>query len=301
MDYYVPVASLKALAIVLMNQYIKFHEQNMKKEWVNDIVRKIKQELKIKTNTSYPEDIDFYKTLLEKRKVEKFDQVVSSLKIIREIERREIRGFRIVASTRPYSNASQMKEKSGRKMAFTTPYKYYNEPYRFLKSLKEIELAETEYYKYFVDFDYKTLNKYGFPVSGGERSEFNLLHEISDALKHDLLLLDEPESSFDNLFLKNEVNELIKDIAQSIPVIVVTHNSTVGASIKPDYILYTERSLTAKGVEYVTYSGHPSDKVLISVDGKTISNFKVMLNCLEAGSETYNERRTKSYEILKNQ
>ncbi len=53
-------------------------------------------------------------------------------------------------------------------------------------------------------------NKYGFNVSGGERAEFNLLTEIQDALKYDLLLIDEPESSFDNLFLKHDVNQLIK-------------------------------------------------------------------------------------------
>ncbi len=179
-------------------------------------------------------------------------------------------------------------------------YNNYDNAYTFLQSLKGMELEPTEYYKYFVDIEYKTLNKHDYPVSGGERSEFNLLHEISDALKQDLLLLDEPESSFDNIFLKSEVNELIKDIAKEIPVIVVTHNSTVGASIKPDYILYTEKKLETGNVRYRVYSGYPSSKELTSPEGDSIVNFDAMLNCLEAGIDAYTDRRIKSYEILKN-
>lgn len=299
-DKHVTSNILKALAVELMSRYTRVHELNLKKQWVNDLIRKIRQELKFKTNTSPPEDVDLYRVLLEKRKVEKFQEIVTAIKRPREVERKEIRGFKVVVNARPYTGASQLKEQSGRKIAFTTAFGEYDSPYNFLRCLMDLDLPETAYYKYFIDFEFKTLNKHGFPVSGGERSEFNLLHEINDALKYDLLLLDEPESSFDNLFLKNDVNELIKDIARSIPVIVVTHNSTVGASIKPDYILYTERVLTGSGVEYFVYTGYPSNKLLIRSDGTTISNFKVMLNCLEAGSDTYDERRTRNYEILKN-
>ena len=113
-------------------------------------------------------------------------------------------------------------------------------------------------------------------------------------------MLDEPESSFDNIFLKNEVNELIKDIAKEIPVIVVTHNSTVGASIKPDYVIYTEKRLNGGVVNYGVYTGYPSSKELKSSNGNLISNFDAMLNCLEAGFKTYNERRNETYEILRN-
>lgn len=87
-------------------------------------------------------------------------------------------------------------------MAFSGAYENYNNPYKFLISLQNVGIEEAEFYKYFVDIEYQTLNKHGFKVSGGERSEFNLLHEINDALKYDLLLIDEPESSFDNIFLK---------------------------------------------------------------------------------------------------
>jgi ABC-type polysaccharide/polyol phosphate transport system ATPase subunit len=126
-----------------------------------------------------------------------------------------------------------------------------------------------------------------------------LIHEIKDATKYDILLIDEPESSFDNLFLKKEINTLIKHISQLIPVVVVTHNSTVGASIKPNYIAITHKSIENKEVVYRIYTGYPSDKELTCLDGTKIKNYDAILNCLEAGIDAYSERKTQTYEILK--
>jgi ABC-type phosphate transport system ATPase subunit len=160
-------------------------------------------------------------------------------------------------------------------------------------------LAATEYYKFFAQIEYKIINRYGFEVSGGERSEFRLLQEISDALQYDLLLIDEPESSFDNVFLNTEVNKLIKDISQKMPVVLVTHNSTVGASIIPDYLVFTKRVYQDEEIQYKIYFGHPSDKMLKDLSGDTQKNFIVILDCLEAGNAAYDERG-KTYETLKN-
>ena len=144
-----------------------------------------------------------------------------------------------------------------------------------------------------------TLNKDGFKVSGGERSEFNLIHEIKDATKYDILLIDEPESSFDNLFLKKEINTLIKDMAKLMPVVVVTHNSTVGASIKPNFVAITHKNLEDGEFVYRIFTGYPSDKELKCSDGTKIKNYEAILNCLEAGEDAYTERKNQTYEILK--
>lgn len=115
-----------------------------------------------------------------------------------------------------------------------------------------------------------------------------------------MLLIDEPESSFDNIFLKNDVNALIKDISKQIPVIVVTHNNTIGASIKPDYIAYTQKIIENKEVVYKVFFGHPTSKFLRNANGETIENLNILFNCLEAGETAYYERKTQAYEILKN-
>lgn len=292
--------SLDALELDLMKEYLGVEEINLKKDWVNNLISKIKDELRFRTSSTAPEDVDFFRILIEKEKINKFNTIVNSLQKEKEIDRKEIRGFKIVAFTKRFTSATHLKKVCRRQISLTGAFSYYNSPFKFLKSLQNLDIEETELYKFFVDIEYKTLNKLGFEVSGGERSEFNLLHEINDALKHDMLLIDEPESSFDNIFLKNEVNALLRDISKSIPVVIVTHNSTVGASIKPNYVTCTKREIENNKIVYKTFSGHPSDKNLKSVNGELIDNYEIMLNCLEAGNDEYNKRRTETYEILKN-
>lgn len=292
--------SLEALEIDLMREYLKIEELNLKKDWVNNLITKVKDELRFRTSSTVPEDVDFYRVLIEKKKLKKFNRIVNSLKEEKEIDRKEIRGFKIVANAKQFTSATHLKKVCRRQISLTGAYSNYDSPFKFLKALQSLDIEETELYKFFVDIEYKTLNRLGFAVSGGERSEFNLLHEINDALKHEMLLIDEPESSFDNIFLKNEVNALLRDISKSIPVIIVTHNSTVGASIKPNFITCTKREVESGEIVYKTFSGYPSDKHLKSTSGELINNFEIMLNCLEAGDDEYNKRRAEAYEILKN-
>lgn len=290
---------LKNLIIELIHKHNEILEKNLKKDWINNLIESIKDSLKFRSTTTTVEEVDFNKIQLERVKVKKFKQLVKFIQTEKAIDSKEIRGFKVLAKTKKYTGASQLKNKSKSKLSFSEAFNNYEHPYKFLISLQNVGIEETEFYKYFVDIDYRTLNKHGYEVSGGERSEFNLLHEISDALKHDLLLIDEPESSFDNIFLKNEVNELIKEIAKEIPVIVVTHNSTIGASINPNHIVFTQKIVNPHDVEYKVFFGHPTSKTLKSSNGEEIKNLDVLLNCLEAGEDAYNERNKKSYEILK--
>ncbi|MEJ5144862.1 histidinol-phosphatase [Sphingobacterium sp. MYb388] len=292
--------SLKDLFFELIETYKGKHIKNLEKSFVNDLSERIKDDLKIRSSSTSIEDIDFNKIQIDKIKVSKFDEIVNKLQAEKIIDSKEIRGFKVIAKTKKFTGALQLQKKSKSKLAFSDAFNNYDKPYRFLVSLKNIAIEETDYYKYFVDIEYKTLNKHGFPVSGGERSEFNLLHEISDALKHDILMIDEPESSFDNIFLKNEVNELIKEISKEIPVIVVTHNSTIGASIKPDYLVYTNKVIDNGELMYKVFFGHPMSKILKNSEGEEIQNIDILFNCLEAGEEAYYERKQQAYEILKN-
>ena len=245
--------SLKNLAIELIQKYNELYEQNLKKDWTNNLIESIKDSLKFRSTTTSIEEVDFSKIQSEKIKVEKFIKLVKNVQSEKIIDSKEIRGFKVLAKTKKYTGAGQLKKKSKTNLRFSDAFNNYENPYKFLISLQNVGIEETEFYKYFVDIDYRTLNKHGYEVSGGERSEFNLLHEISDALKHDLLLIDEPESSFDNIFLKSEVNELIKEISKEIPVIVVTHNSTIGASINPNHLVFTQKTVNAGNVDYKVF------------------------------------------------
>jgi len=292
--------SLQELCLDLMKKDIELYEKNQKTLWVNSLVTNIKIELQSSTASDYIKDIDFYNILLEKDKLKKYENIVKQIKTERLIEQKEVRRFKIVAESKKFSGALELGSKCGKRIAFSSAFKLYNFPLEYLEELKANEqLPVTELYKFFVDVNYRILNEHGSEVSGGERSEFNLLDRIQDAHNYDFLLIDEPESSFDNLFLKNEVNEQIRQISKSVPVIIVTHNNTVGASIKPDYILYTKKVIINTKPVYKLFSGNPSDTKLKTIDGEEINNYDIMLNCLEAGDIAYSERN-QSYEILKN-
>lgn len=295
------IKSLKRLAIELNQKAIESNVENNQKIWVNSLMNDITRELRIKTTGAVIEDIDFFKVALDEVKVDRFNHVVSILKPGRRIHKEELGKFSIVTSTKEIEGASDLQKIGRDKKTYSTAYKIYNvSPYQYLLELRNLGIEDANLFKFFIKIESITLNQDGFVVSGGERSEFNLIHEIQDATKYDLLLIDEPESSFDNNFLNREINSIIKHISTLIPVVVVTHNSTVGASIKPNYLAVTEKSVENNEFVYRIYTGYPSDKELSSSDGNKIENYKTLLSCLEAGPDAYNERKEKAYDILKN-
>lgn len=299
-DMHVSRNSLIELFKDLVYKYRDAHVVNQKKLWINSIIYNVKSELQSNTAYTSIDEIDFYKIILENKKLDKYSKLVNSIKKEKNIRNIDVRRFKIVANTRLFNGAQELLDKFGKKAKFKSAFDNYDDPIKYLEELKQIDsLPETEYYRYFIEIEYKILNEFEIEVSGGERSEFNLLEKIQNAHHFDMLLIDEPESSFDNLFLKNEVNEQIKEIAKSIPVVIVTHNNTVGASIKPDYLLYTKKEIIEKKPIFKIFSGYPSDNELKTINGEVISNYEIMLNCLEAGEPAYNQRG-KSYEILKN-
>ncbi len=296
---HIQLPALKRLIVELIELLRQRTLHHQKTKYVNDLVADIKKGLRLRTSATQIEDIDLYEYCMDRRRVERFNEIVDLLKQEAVIFEESLQGFKVEATKKPYSGAQEIKSVSRVKTAFSGAFQNYANPYQYLRSLLDNEtLARADLYKLFVKIGYRILNEDGFKVSGGERSEFRLLQEISDAQNHEILLIDEPESSFDNLFLKSDVNQLLQSIAETMPVVVVTHNSTVGASVGADYFLHTQKELENGVIHYRVYSGYPTDKVLTSVDGKTIKTHAIMLNSLEAGAAAYENRR-KGYEAIK--
>lgn len=298
-EKHVELVALKRLIVELIVLLRGRALSYQKTKFVNDLVDEIKQGLRLRTSATQVNDIDIYEYCLDKRRVGRFCDIVNILKQEAVIFEESLQGFKIEARKAPYAGAGEIKSVSGVRTAFSDAFLEYSDPYQYLRCLLSNEnLARASLYKLFIKISYRILNEDGFEVSGGERSEFRLLQEISDAQNFDILLIDEPESSFDNLFLKSDVNQILKSISETMPVVVVTHNSTVGASIGADYLLYTQKEIEGGRVVYRVYSGYPTDKVLSSVDGKKIMSHEILMDSLEAGTTAYESRR-KSYEAIK--
>lgn len=299
-EKHVELLKLKSLIVELMLEFGKREEVRLKKIWINDLVKDIRNKLRLRTAATPITDVDLYCVAINQVRRDKFNKISKMLQTEQIIMEKIIQGFKVVAKKCKYQNATDLKTAGSYKGSLVSVFPKYNSPYELLLSIKEtLGIPQAEIHKYFCKVTYCILNKDGFEVSGGERSEFNLLQQIEDAQSYEMLLIDEPESSFDNIFLKNEVNALIKEISKTMPVVIVTHNNTVGISIRPDYVLYTRKEKEGSKMVHRVYSGYPTDKQLKSPDGAVISNINITLGCLEGGSDAYSERR-RMYESIEN-
>lgn len=299
-ETYIPRKNIIGLYIRLMEEFHRNHLVNKKKLLVNELVTAIKNDLNIKTATTKIPNVNLYNLQMNRIRIKKFNELAVLIRRNGIIKKKSIGKFTIQIKKREFSNATELNAISSKRVALKSIFNtYLEDPFVFLTELKEYsQIVPSDYHKFFVCTECNVLNTYGVELSGGERAEFNLLNKLSDAYAYDMLLIDELESSFDNIFLKNQVNKMIKDISQKIPVILVTHNNTVGASIKPDFIVYTKRYIENGKPRYEHYSGLATSKELKNSEGKTIKNIDVTLDCLEAGEDAYEERRT-DYEILR--
>lgn len=296
---YISFEGLKLLLKELIETYQKLIIENKFKETANAIILDVRNSLQRNSAAPRVPDIDLYGMLVNDIKRKRFDDIVKGIKKSTVVNREKVGNFTIRVSTREFRNATDLKSVYNKQCSLFDAFQYYDSPAEYVRKLKSANIDLDFIYIMFVAVDFEILNSSDLPVSGGERSEFNFIQKIQDSALSDILIIDEPESSFDNIFLKQEVNKFIKDMAELMPVVVSTHNNTIGRSIKPDYVLYTEKTIVDGAPQFTVYSGSPASLTLCSVDGKVIENYTTTLNSLEAGEEAYNERKT-IYETLKN-
>ena len=295
-----PQESLIKLLNRLVDEYRKIYLSNFIKEKSNSLIADIQGALQLKTRIQRVSDIDFSDIAKETLMINEFNNITKELQKDKILDETEIYDFTIRKSKRPFKGAQEVLNIIKKQTSFIEGFKFYDHPCDYLQALKNKDVLEhADFVKYFVKIQIEILNKDLNPVSGGQRAEYNFLRKIEDSLKYDLLLIDEPESSFDNMFLNNKINTVLQEISKHIPVFVSTHNNTIGASIKPDFILHTQRTLVLDEPVFNIYYGYPTDKKLYASNGLSVNNLSVQLNCLEAGEQTYKTRRD-TYEILEN-
>lgn len=288
-------ALLAKLIIIYRNEQL---DVNLKKE-VDKLVKSIQKKLELKSSVDTIPQIDLYSIMKNRLIANRFNEDLKKIKEKSDIFKGDYQRFKIIATKSPYKNVSEMKDGAN---ITTGSFKdtfdkfYRKDSFKYIKQLKEDGVALDKLGKTLVEIKYKVINQKGTEISGGEKAEFNLLKELDDAKNYDILLLDEPESSFDNPYIKENINTLIKDISNKTPVFVVTHNNTLGISNKADKIIYT--MYNDKEHKYEVYVGNFTDTMLIDKDGKKIKTYEAIVSCMEAGVDAY-EERSKIYENLK--
>ncbi|MFA7314502.1 MAG: hypothetical protein WC025_01040 [Candidatus Magasanikbacteria bacterium] len=282
-------ALLEELALKLKSEAL----EKLKKEWVNTLVDEVSKKLQLRSSRPAIKnnDLSFSDIKIEKEKIRRFNAIAKAVRKNQSIHKDKKGKFTIEALVGPFKGALEVKNESKSILPFKDAFHHYQNPFKYLGLLSNKELERASLYKYFCKVRYQVLNEYDKPVSGGEMTEFNLLQKLHDARQYEMLLVDEPESSFDNVFLKENVNKILKEISEELPVVVVTHNNTVGMLLKPDYVVYTRREIEQGEDKYYIYSGSPGEKDFYTTDkSKSIESHIILLNALEAGTQAYEDR-----------
>lgn len=291
---YLDFDSLKELIVELCDIRITLANQNKLKGIANEIIKSTQQNLRAKSSTPHIKQVNFEDYLVVLDKIDKFNNIVVNLQERKQKNLESVASkYNVVMDLKEFEGASEIQRSLRVQYALAFAYTAYDNPYLYLKKLEESDLDDANLYKCFVKITYNILNSDGLSVSGGEYAEFNLINAIEEAHDKDMLLIDEPESSFDNLFLRNDINELLKEWSENMPVVISTHNNTVGLSIKPDYIVHTRKERENGEILFRSYTGKPKDNFLYETNnnGLSIRTNEVLIDHLEGGQDNYSERR----------
>lgn len=283
---------LKDLFIKREKEFVQF---KLKGE-VDEIVSYVKKKLSEKSSLNSLNDVDLYSIEKKRRMIEEFNELCNQLKSKAVIKTVDVYRFKIELSRMSYTKSTEVKKAINATESVVEAFKLYKQPYKYIKELEKLNIDRGIIYKGLIDFKSSVLNERNAELSGGERAEYNLLHELKDAGNYDILLLDEPEASFDNLFIKDYIINIIKKISEKTTVFLSTHNNTLGVSLKPNKIIYTEAC--GDGI-YKVFTGDFGSQTLKTKDGEAINAFDNIMNVMEAGEDAYNERKN-IYESIGN-
>ena len=192
--------------------------------------------------------------------------------------------FKRVTKRIQYKDATSLKKAIGATSSLSGIYQLDDEA--FVEKILSAE-GSPDLTKAFFDMKVLLLNERDEEVSGGQKAEYLFFKALDKAASHDLILIDEPESSFDNPFLNELIASELKRISEKATVFIATHNNVLGVSIRPDGIVYTSFE---KG-EHRVYAGDIADDKLVTVAGETVKRSDVLLRLMEAGNEAYENRR----------
>ena len=297
-DKYIERAKIKELLYLLIEEIKKDKKIIELQKETNKLVCKVKKLLDKESSANAPDSIDLVAYFKYRKLIEKVNDIFSQIKNVNEIDTQSLPLFDVSLKSKGFENATELRDKLKLKMSFKDSFdNYYNKDdlYGFVWDLKDKGLSIDQISYSILNIKYDVKNELGEEPSGGEKAEFNLLKEINNASKYDILLIDEPEASFDNPFISENIVDMIRKISQKTTVCITTHNSTLAMMINPDRIIFTENK---KG-NHKVYYGNMGDKVFKSALGEEIISYDKVLEVLEAGKDVYKEKGNK-YESFRN-
>ncbi len=274
------------------NEYLEYKL----KQKTDSIVTIIKDKLTSKSSMVNVSEVNLYEAAKELILVDKYNSLINKLKTRNNICELDVYRFKLIVEKNKFSSVGDVKHELSTSTGLNTQFtKYYEtNPFEFIKSLETAGIDRSILYKSLISFNVKVINEQGNELSGGERAEYNLLREIKGSDNYDILLLDEPEASFDNPFIKDYIIEIIKEISNKTTVFITTHNNSLGMLMKPNKIIYTANEDNT----FKVYTAEFGSKHLTTVNNESKISYDTIMEVMEAGVDAY-EKRREIYETIK--
>lgn len=285
----------------LLEIYTKKYVESKIKNKSNEIIQEIKEIVQSKTGITPTLNIELA-GIIEKVRMEKeITSFMEELVIDTDLSREDIYGYQIIVKLSPFKKASQFQRDFNTNEAVENdlikPYKNGN----FIKFLQNLKNKKFFKYPQLADYllhtEVELLDSDGTPASGGQAVGFSLVMRLEEAKNKPIVLIDEPEASLDNAYIRKELINSLKSLSRRSTVFVVTHNSTLGTLIEPDYLIVTTKN---ENKEYSILTGEFSSKTISENSEKAEQSYEKFVEAMEAGIETYNKKGV-IYESLRNQ
>lgn len=284
----------------LRELYVKKRERNDIQEKVNEILVSVKRIVQSKTGITPVFDCEFSKIVQKSQTEKEINKFMDEIICETVLKRDKIHGYQIIVKLSPFKNADQFRKdfttREGVHDDLIVPYRNV-EYIKFLKNLKKKKFFKySNIPDYFLHLEVQLLDAEGTPASGGQAVGFALMMRLEEAKTKPIVLIDEPEASLDNAYIREELIKAIRDLSTNSTVFVVTHNSTLGALLEPDYLI-----VTAKNDEknYHILTGEFSSHFVSNSSDILENSYEKFVEAMEAGIETYN-KKGEIYESLRN-
>lgn len=270
---------------------IEKNKEKYIRENVNLILRNSKDFLTNQTGIRNVHDIEISKVIKKKQIEKSISSFLCKVITTTELKREKIHGYQIIVNLTPFQNASQFRvdftTQEGVQEDLIKPYLFKNY-ITFLKNLKNKKFYNSaNLAEYFMHKEVKLLDSDGTLASGGQAVGFALMMRLNEARQKNVVLIDEPESSLDNAYIRTELNSALKELAKHRMVFVVTHNSTLGTLLEPDYLVVTTKN---EQNEYTVLTGEFSSNKISDSKLNSESSYEKFVEAMEAGIKTYQKK-----------
>lgn len=197
--------------------------------------------------------------------------------------------YSVVAERRRFANANEVKHALGLPQSVSLDSITRKSPREYVNTLLDLDESPKLSYGLF-DLHIGIRDDRGSIPSGGQRTECVFLGRLSEAEGKRVVLIDEPESSFDNPFLDEHIAQQIRKLASGSgsTVFVTTHNQVLGFGLKPNKVFITSYNEDTKA--YELHCGDLGDEQLGNAVFGPIPTIDSIIEILEASRDSYESR-----------